>query len=272
MRYNEKMKAYSFVGVTVGLFSIIIFLLAQEETRETLLMFITSTEEMGLRGILMFIAAEVVMMLLCCPVTVIELAFGYLYPPFTAAAMAMVARTAGITLAFFISRFFMQTFMAQWQRENKFLKGLQKCVNRDQTKLSFMVQLILIPMFIKIYGMPCFNISFFPYLLASLLASAPYCVLNGILGGASGNLVDMVSGSSEESATATSAATIVSIVAGLIFITYMTYLTRKVKQEITAEAESDEEMGVLSSSHKEADPEMCYSSGDEDIMVASNRR
>lgn len=128
--------------------------------------FFTNVSEYGLVGYLIFILIGCSMILTGVPFLIFEL-----YTPFVlktyflSILIVFTTKIFGVSLSFWISRNLLRRKMENLLFKNKIFHTIQIIYQENPSKCLLMVSLFFIPFFIKNYGVPLLNISFFKFSL-----------------------------------------------------------------------------------------------------------
>jgi uncharacterized membrane protein YdjX (TVP38/TMEM64 family) len=162
------------IGIAgIILIAAIVYLATLFPLREWLEAFTHWTNELGATGALAFAAAYIIAVVILVPVWPLSiaagLAFGALGIP-----LVVASATAGASIAFLVSRYFVRQAVRNFARKRALLQAIDEAVKEEDWKVVFLLRLSpLVPFNLQNYFLGATDVRALPYVLATFVASFP---------------------------------------------------------------------------------------------------
>lgn len=161
---SEKLKASAFLIFVVSMVCLITFV---PEFKNGMLSIFQTLREMGTVGTIIFIALYGSCVMVTIPITMVNIALGYLYPYMLAWTISVCGVLIGLIGSYFLGKTILRNYCLGVLSSHGTLKYLSTCIQKNQWKYTVLVWLISSPMFLKNYGLASLKVDFLPYITVS---------------------------------------------------------------------------------------------------------
>jgi len=205
---------------------------------ERMIEILSTTEEMGVTGMVLYVGAFVLATLLFVPTAPLDMAAGFLfsrrYGIYVAAALAAVGKQASGSAAFLLGR----TTLRQYVHDKllprfPIFKAVASAVETDAFKMTCMVRFAPIPTVAKGLCLAASGVPFPTFFAASGLLALPWSVAGAVAGSTLASLPELLDGRGERQLKALisswKARPGVAAVAALLCVLACIYFWRKVQ-------------------------------------------
>jgi len=169
---------------------------------EQMIGILSTTEEMGVTGMVLYVVAFVLATLMLVPTAPLDMAAGFLfsrrYGIYVAATLAAVGKQAAGSAAFFLGR----TMLRQYVHEQllprfPIFDAVAAAVKTDAFKMTCMVRFAPIPTVAKGLCLAASGVPFPTFFAASGLLAVPWSVAGAVAGSTLASLPQLLDGSGE---------------------------------------------------------------------------
>lgn len=191
-------KQYAFIGLAVVLLALgIVF---KDEFLSQLQTALSTIESLGVTGMVYFVLIYVLATVLLLPGSVLTLAAGVLYGVWIGTVVVSVASTLGATLAFLLSRGFLNEWVQKLSLKYPKIHAFQGLMKDQGWKLTFLLRLSpVIPFNALNYLLGITRVQARDYVIASWLGMIPGTFLYVYLGTLIRSLADVFDSTPNES-------------------------------------------------------------------------
>lgn len=159
-----------FVAIIVVLFLAMKFLPVQERLRQ----FNEWVGQMGMAGVLIFIAVYAVATVLLAPGSVLTIGAGFAFGLWKGFLAVSAGATLGAALAFLVARFIARDRIEAIARRNERFRRIDNAIGKQGAKLIFLLRLSpVIPFNLSNYFYGLTGVKFWRYVLASWIGMMP---------------------------------------------------------------------------------------------------
>ncbi|MGI8890170.1 MAG: TVP38/TMEM64 family protein [Chthoniobacterales bacterium] len=138
---------------------------------------------LGIAGAFVFIGVYALAAVLFLPGAIFTIAAGLVYGIAGGTAVALAGATLGAGLAFLVARYLARSRIEKFAKKNQRFKAIDQAVGKQGWKIVGLLRLSpLIPFNVSNYFYGVTSISFWPYLLASMVGMLPGTLLYAYLG------------------------------------------------------------------------------------------
>jgi uncharacterized membrane protein YdjX (TVP38/TMEM64 family) len=170
------------IAIVVALFLAMKFLPVEQWLRS----FNEWVAQMGVAGILIFIAVYAVATVLLAPGAILTIGAGFAFGLWKGFLAVSAGSTVGAALAFLVARFVARDRIEAMARQNEKFQGLDNAIGRQGAKLIFLLRLSpVIPFNLSNYFYGLTAVRFWPYVFASWIGMMPATFLYVYIGTAS---------------------------------------------------------------------------------------
>jgi uncharacterized membrane protein YdjX (TVP38/TMEM64 family) len=184
--YGARTKAipWKWIGIGVLVIALLISLRALPVT-QWLTEFNHWIAQLGILGVVLFMAVYIVATVLFFPASVLTIGAGFVFGVLAGTVIVSVSATIGAALAFLIARYLARGKIEQKVSSNKKFKQIDRAIGEQGAKLVFLLRLSpLIPFNVSNYFYGLTAVRFWPYVLASWIGTLPGTLLYVYLGAA----------------------------------------------------------------------------------------
>lgn len=161
---SEKIKAGAFLFLVFCMVGLITFV---PEFKNSMISIFQTLREMGLLGTVIFIALYGTCVIVTIPITMVNVALGFLYPFMLAWTISICGVLIGLIGSYFMGKTILRNYCLGVLSSHSTLKYLSTCIQKNQWKYTVLVWLISSPMFLKNYGLASLKVDFLPYITVS---------------------------------------------------------------------------------------------------------
>ena len=141
--------------------------------------------DLGIWGVVLFMAVYVVATVLFFPASVLTVGAGFVFGVLSGTVIVSISATTGAALAFLIARYLARGKIEQKVSRNQKFKQIDRAIGEQGVKLVFLLRLSpLIPFNVSNYFYGLTAVRFWPYVLASWIGTIPGTLLYVYLGAA----------------------------------------------------------------------------------------
>ena len=141
--------------------------------------------QLGILGVVLFMAVYIVATVLFFPASVLTIGAGFVFGVLAGTVIVSVSATIGAALAFLIARYLARGKIEQKVSSNQKFKQIDRAIGEQGAKLVFLLRLSpLIPFNVSNYFYGLTAVRFWPYVLASWIGTFPGTLLYVYLGAA----------------------------------------------------------------------------------------
>jgi len=136
----------------------------------TVLKVVSNCTFKDLKVFFLLIGIGIILLIIGFPLTIYDLALGYKIENFWVAyTISVVSRIIGNIFIYFISNKFFRGIIKDFLETNRIFKTLQKAIDKNPYKMSFIVKLLPLPSLFKAYGFAVMNITFLQYTIPTII-------------------------------------------------------------------------------------------------------
>eukprot|EP00928_Gymnodinium_smaydae_P001569 TRINITY_DN10574_c0_g1_i1.p1 TRINITY_DN10574_c0_g1~~TRINITY_DN10574_c0_g1_i1.p1 ORF type:complete len:454 (-),score=79.05 TRINITY_DN10574_c0_g1_i1:216-1577(-) len=195
----------------------------------------------GWHGGIIYVVIFWIGVILCVPSTAIEIGAGIVYPLPIAILTSLSGKLGGSCTAYLIAEHLGKMWLQNKiiPDSSKWIRGINRAVAQNPTKMAFLVRAAYIPIGVKNYGIALCEVPFSIFSLSVACVGLPYSVLWALIGNTIG-VAAYAEGGNKQVRTIQLAVTATGSVILLVVLLLLGWYTKKAVDDIlNAEAEAD---------------------------------
>jgi len=158
------------------------------------LAFCEFVQAQGTLGVIIYMLAFTIWVVLCMPSTILEILPGFLFGTKTGFVVCMVGKNLGSFIAMVLGHTLLAGYVREKAKEWPLLEGIKVAIKQQGFLMILMVRTVMMPIAIKNYGLAAIDVPATTNISAAVLSGIPFCFMWVYIGSTTKDIVEIVEG------------------------------------------------------------------------------